>query len=184
MSPATHGRPGAGGGRRRGRFRTVLGIPIPLVLGALLLSTLLGILLSGALESATTGRGENGSTIDSSSGVGNNAPGHPVVTESSVGTEVQELFDTGAIQPTSSFDAVECLREQGSTDAVQIVEEVAWGPDQTPAWLLVHGPEDPTRLREDGGTVAAMVVLPGCGSGEVEDPTRTLLWSGTVLLGT
>src|SRR5699024_7994170 len=117
--------------------------------------------------------------------------GVPVVTETTLGTEVQRLIDSGTIQPLTSFDAANCLREQGIPDSILIMEEVAWGSDQTAAWLLVHGPLDRETLRANGGIVAATVamrsataVLPSGGTSYGDrSPDQTRLWSGDVMIG-
>lgn len=182
-SPDRSSPPGKGG--RRPRFGTVLGIPVPVVLGALLASALMGVQLAGALEQTTDTRGAPGSSaIEAQRGTGKISPGAPVVTETSLGTEVQRLIDSGKIQPMTSFDAATCLRDQGISDSILILEEVTWGSEQTAAWLLVHGPLDRETLRANGGIVSAIVVLPGCGSPDDDaPPQQNLLWSGDVMIG-
>ncbi|MGY5766091.1 hypothetical protein ACXET9_12925 [Brachybacterium sp. DNPG3] len=165
------------------RISTMLGIPAPLLVIALLLSAVVGLQLSGALETATTTRSSAITSVDSTSTTGKNSSGLPVVTDSTLGTEVQRQVDTGAIQPMTSFDAAQCLAELGITDSVQIMEEVAWGTAQTPAWLLVYGPGDRDTLRAAGGTVKVTVVLPTCGNGDDTGAADKQLWSGSVLIG-
>lgn len=160
-----------------------LGIPVPLVVLALLLSAAVGLQLSGTLETATTTRSSAITSVDSTGSTGKNSSGLPVVTDSTLGTEVQRLVDTGAIQPMTSFDAAQCLQELGITDSVQIMEEVAWGADQTASWLLVYGPGDRDTLRAAGGTVKVAVVLPTCGNGDEAAAEEKQLWSGSVLIG-
>src|SRR5699024_6551430 len=93
-------------------------------------------------------------------------------------------IDSGTIQPLTSFDAANCLREQGIPDSILIMEEVAWGSDQTAAWLLVHGPLDRETLRANGGIVSATVVLPSCGTSDGDpSPDQNRLWSGDVMIG-
>ncbi|MGP9612615.1 hypothetical protein ACT3TE_05100 [Brachybacterium sp. AOP42-B2-9] len=164
---------------------TVLGIPIPLLLIALLVAGLLGIQLAGALERATTSSSHSASTsVDSLAGSGKNSAGVPVITETTLGTEVQRLIDTGTIQPMTSFDAAQCLREQNIPESILIMEEVAWGGEETSSWLLVHGPMDRETLRANGGTVSATVVLPACGtSGDGTSSQENRLWSGDVMIG-
>src|SRR5690625_5790515 len=88
----------------------------------------------------------------------------------------------------ANFDASRCLSEQGSPDSLLIMEEVAWGPEQTPAWLLIHGPMDRETLRASGGTVSTTVVLPTCGSTTVDETVpplaRRVTGSTTVVLPT
>ncbi|MGP9536709.1 hypothetical protein ACT3SP_01775 [Brachybacterium sp. AOP43-C2-M15] len=170
---------------RRSRFGTVLGIPVPLVLVALIASALLGIQLAGALEQSTSsGSRASAASVDSANGSGKNSAGVPVVTEATLGNEVQRLIDTGTIQPMTSFDAAQCLREQGIPDSILIMEEVAWGGEETSGWLLVHGPMDRETLRANGGVVSAIVVQPACGTAD-EGAARAenRLWSGDVMIG-
>lgn len=166
------------------RFRSVVGIPLHLALLALLVTVLLGLQLASALDTGTVSRVRTGSTsIDGPAGPGKNAAGTPVVTESTLGPEVQRLIDSGTILQMASFDAARCLREQGIPDSVLIMEQVAWGTEETPSWLLVHGPMDRNTLRSAGGTVSATVVLPQCGVSEQGEATDNLLWTGQVMVG-
>ena len=169
----------------RSRTRTVLGIPIALVLIALAASAVLGLLLASALEQSTASRSLTpASSGDAASGAGKNSSGLPVVTEMTLGSEVQRLVDAGTIQPMTSFDAAHCLREQGIQESILIMEEVAWGPEQTPGWLLVHGPMDRETLRANGGVVSSTVVQPACGTAEDDSsPSEDRLWSGHVMIG-
>lgn len=166
------------------RFRSILGIPLPIIIAALLLSGLLGLQLASALETSTSSRIHTTATVgDGSSGAGKNESGIPVITESTLGIEVQRLVDTGTIQPMTSFDASQCLREQGISDTILIMEEVAWGTEETPGWLIVHGPVDRETLRAAGGTVSTTVVLPTCGTEESSGADQERLWSGDVMIG-
>lgn len=176
-------RPASRRGGRLARLRTVIGIPLPLVIAAIVLSAALGLVLSRALEASISMGATSATSTGSGLSSGNNAAGQPVVTESTLGTEVQRLFDAGTILPSTSFSADACLREQGSEDSVLIMEEVAWGEDQIPSWLLVHGPMDEASLHATGGTVSAIVVRPSCGTGTTADPREDRLWAGSVLIG-
>lgn len=169
----------------RRRFGTILGIPVPVVLIALLASGLMGVQLTSALERTTDNSSSSGATsADPRNGVGKISAGAPVVTETTLGIEVQRLIDSGTIQPMTSFDAATCLRELGVPDSILVLEEVAWGADETHGWLLVHGPLDSETLRANGGIVSVTVVLPTCGA--TDDgltPEQNLLWSGDVMIG-
>src|SRR5699024_8900569 len=91
-APAPGRSSSAGEGGRRPRFGTVLGIPVPVVLIALLASALMGVQLAGALEQTTDSRTTAGSTAaDAQGGTGKISAGVPVVTETTLGTEVQRL---------------------------------------------------------------------------------------------
>lgn len=167
------------------RARRMLGVPIPLVLVALLASAALGIVLAVALDLATTSRSLSTATsIDSFGGAGKNSSGLPVVSETTLGLEVQRLVDTGTIQPMTTFDAAQCLDEQDIPDSLLIMEEVAWGTEEEAAWLMVHGPMNRETLRANGGIVSATVVLPGCGTDTADTtPEEDLLWTGDVMIG-
>lgn len=178
-----------GAARRAGpgwpRVRSVLGIPLPMMILALIIAALLGLQLANALEKSTTSASNmSGASVDSAAGTGKNSAGLPVVTEATLGTEVQRLVDSGTIQPMTSFDAAQCLREQGITESILIMEEVSWGGEDTSGWLLVHGPVDRETLRANGGIISATVVLPTCGTGASEDdPGQDRLWAGHVTIG-
>lgn len=171
--------------RVRPRVRSVLGIPLPLMILALVIAALLGVQLATALEESTNSASHmSGASVDSAAGTGKNSAGVPVVTEATLGTEVQRLVDTGTIQPMTSFDAAQCLREQGITESILIMEEVSWGGEDTSGWLLVHGPVDRETLRANGGIISATVVQPTCGTGANEDdPAQDRLWAGHVMIG-
>ena len=171
-------------GTRRPRIRSVLGIPLPMMILALIIAALLGVQLATALEQSTTSASHmTGASVDSGSGTGKNSAGLTVVTEASLGTEVQRLVDTGTIQPMTSFDAAQCQQEQGITESILIMEEVSWGGEDTTGWLLVHGPVDREALRANGGIISATVVLPTCGTGAHEaDPGQDRLWAGHVTI--
>lgn len=172
-------------GTGRPRIRSVLGIPLPMMILALVIAALLGVQLATALEKSTTSASHmTGASVDSASGTGKNSTGLPVLTETTLGTEVQRLVDTGTIQPMTSFDAAQCLQEQGITESILIMEEVSWGGEDTTGWLLVHGPVDRETLRANGGIISATVVLPTCGTGaHDEDPGQDRLWAGHVMIG-
>lgn len=165
------------------RLPNVLGIPVLLILAVMVIAALIGIQLSTALEQSSTAQVRDGVSVDTETGAGKNSAGLPVVTDDGLGREVQRLVDAGTIQPMTSFDAAACLSAQGSSDAVLIMEEVAWGPEQTSAWLLVHGPVDRDTLQATGGTVSVTVVRPSCGNTSApSDPDQDRLWSGSVLI--
>lgn len=172
-------------GTGRPRLRSVLGIPLPMMVLALVIAALLGAQLATALEKSTTSASNTtGASVDSASGAGKKFTGQPVVTEATLGTEVQRLVDTGTIQPMTSFDAAQCLQEQGITESILIMEEVSWGGEDTTGWLLVHGPVDRDTLRANGGIISATVVLPTCGTGaHDEEPDQDRLWAGHVMIG-
>ncbi|WP_341854058.1 hypothetical protein [Brachybacterium sp. GPGPB12] len=59
----------------------------------------------------------------------------------------------------TSFDAAQCLQEQGITESILIMEEVSWGGEDTTGWSLVHGPVDRETPRANGGIISATVVV-------------------------
>ena len=171
---------------KRSHVASMLGVPVPLVLVAFILAALLGVQLTVALEQSTASRSRAvSSSVDTGTGAGKNSSGLPVVNETALGTEVQRLVDAGMIVPPTTFDATTCLRSQGIPDSILIMEEVAWGGEESPSWLLVHGPMDRETLRANGGTVSALVVTPECGSpdSDAADPDQMRLWSGEVMIG-
>lgn len=173
-------------GAKRSRFASVLGIPVPLVLVAFVLAALLGVQLTVSLEQSTANRSRAvSSSVDSTTGAGKNSSGVPVVNETALGSEVQRLVDAGMIVPPTNFDATTCLRSLGIQESILIMEEVAWGADETSGWLLVYGPMDRETLRANGGTVSASVVRPECGStpSDSADPRQMTMWSGEVMIG-
>lgn len=166
------------------RFREILGVPLHLAVLTLLVTLLLGILLSFALDTGTASRVRTSSSAETGTlGLGRNESGLTLLTESSLGPEVQRLVDSGIILPMASFDAAQCLQEQGIPDSVLIFEEVAWGTEEQPAWLMVHGPTDRETLRSTGGSVSATVVRPECGTAAETEPADNLLWTGQVMVG-
>ena len=90
MSPVSPQRPSARGDEQRASGSgAVLGIPLPLLIIALIIAGLLGMQLAGSLQLATSSSPRGGATsVDSLSG-GKNSAGDAVITESTLGTEVQ-----------------------------------------------------------------------------------------------
>lgn len=169
---------------RLSRAADLVGVPWPVAGLAVLMAVLLGILLSYSLQASTqTRQNLRSTTIGDGASIGKNSSGQSVVTETTLGPEVQRLVDSGAVAPMANFNAVTCVEEQGITDPVLIMEEVAWGPDQTPGWLLVHGPISRENLRASGGAVSATVVTDQCGADGAAPAARTRLWSGSVMIG-
>lgn len=163
---------------------SLMGIPVPLIAIALVGAVLMGLMLSDALDSTTDSRAELGTTTVRDGAVaGKNASGQTVITDSTVGPEVQRLVESGTVAPTSSFNAARCLEHQGITNQLLIMEEVSWGPSGTHGWLLVHGPVDGATLRAAGGVVSAMVVTDACGENDGRDPLDSQLWAGSVMIG-
>lgn len=162
-----------------------MGLPIPLIVVALVLSASMGLMLSKALEVSTTGTSTLGGTsLDASGAPGKNSAGLTVISESTLGLEVQRLLDSGTVlRAPASFDVQRCLEEQSITDPVLTMEEVAWSQEGVRAWLIIHGPVDRDTLRENGGAVDATVVLPSCGVGPSESPAQSRLWSGSTMIG-
>lgn len=166
------------------RMPSLMGIPVPLIALALVGAVLMGLLLSRALDSTTNSRAElSTATVREGSGAGRNASGLPVITDTTVGPEVQRLVESGTVAPASSFNAAQCLEHQGITDQLLIMEEISWGPSNVHGWLLVHGPVDSSTLRAAGGVVSTMVVTDTCGEDDAEDPRDTRLWAGSVMIG-
>lgn len=167
---------------RRGpttRSVLLLGLPLPLLVGGLGLAAIIGLLLAYALVLTTSGIGA--ATADLV-GSGNDPGSSPVVTEATLGPEVQDLIDTGYVESSADFDVARCLDQQGITDPVLILEEVSWGPRNQRAWLVVHTAVDSAALQKDGGSVNVSVVLPTCGRGSARDASAERLWTGSTIL--
>lgn len=170
---------------RRRPLPTVMGLPIPLIVVALVLSSSIGLMLSKALEISTTGSSTiSGTSMDSPGAPGKNSAGLPVISESTLGLEVQRVLDSGTVlRAPASFDVNRCFEQQGITETLLTMEEVAWGPEGVRAWLIIHGPVDRTTLNSNGGVVNATVVLPSCGVDTGEGADSSLLWSGSAMIG-
>ncbi|GAB2542784.1 hypothetical protein [Brachybacterium huguangmaarense] len=161
---------------------SLVGVSVPLLVVTLVLAALIGILLSYALL-MTTRLGPEGTGLPGgTSGSVDGATTLPIVTESTLGPEVQQLIDAGYVETAAGFDVSACLSEQSVEDPVLIMEEIAWGPHLLDAWLIVHTPTDPSTLRTDGGVVEISVVLPTCGTALGRDVSGSLLWSGATIL--
>lgn len=159
-----------------------LGLPIPLIVVAFAAAALMGLLLAYALGLTTQSTGSGSSAaFDEGAEGGKNPVGPPVVTESTLGPEVQRLVDTGALQSAADFDVPECLAEQGITDKVMIMEEIEWGSGTQRAWLIVHTAQDPSDLRSSGGAVNVTVVRPTCGT-HPDRPADSRLWAGSAAI--
>lgn len=179
------GRAGRAASRRpRRSLPTLMGIPVPLVAVALVMSAVMGLALSMALQATTESRAEQGATtVRDGIVAGRSTTGQTLITEQTLGPEVQLLVESGTVAPTATFNASRCMTQQGITDQLLIMEEVAWGPSAVRGWLLVHGPVDRSTLRRAGGTVSATVVKETCGESDGQDPRETRLWDGSVMIG-
>lgn len=171
---------GAGHGRHSGPA-FLLGLPVSLLIGGLAVTALLGLLLGYALTLTTQSSLISFTLSLNGSAAGNNQQSLPVVTENTLGLEVQQLMDTGFQRTDADFDVPRCLRSQGIADPVLAIEEVSWGAQSTSAWLIVHSPRTIDELRQKGGAVAATVVTPACGRESASPADR--LWNGSTMLG-
>ncbi|UYG17638.1 hypothetical protein BRM3_04220 [Brachybacterium huguangmaarense] len=168
---------------RRATSILMLGLPLPLLVAALAIAAVIGLLLSWALVLTTQPGTVGGSgAINDTRASGNISSNLTVLTESTLGPEVQNLVDTGYVDSAAAFDVSSCLAQQGIDSPVLIMEEVAWGPTMQSSWLIVHTPTDAATLRSEGGAVDVSIVLPSCGSGSADDASQSLLWSGSTML--
>lgn len=169
--------------RRRPASILLLGLPLSLLLAALAIAAIIGLLLSYALVLTTQpgNVGGNGGINDTSTS-GNNPSKLTVLTESTLGPEVQHLVDSGYVDSAATFDVSRCLEQQGVDAPVLIMEEVAWGPTMRQSWLIVHTPASAATLRAEGGAVGVSIVLPTCGDDGADDASSDVLWSGSALL--
>lgn len=151
---------------------------------ALLGAALAGLLLAFALSQSTSdiSRGTSAASIENVNTPGKNASGLPVVTETTLGTEVQRLIDSGStLQAPANFDVNRCLQAQGFTDTPLVMEEIEWGADRGRYWLIVHAPNERDALRAGGGLVNVTVVQPSCGS--ATPPADSRAWAGSATIG-
>lgn len=175
-----HRRPGAGPGSTSGQ-----GVKTWVVVLALVLASLVGLMLSEALQQSTTevARGSAASSPETGNAPGKNSSGLPVLTESTLGSEAQRLVASGGtFQAPATFDLNRCLEQQGVTDAPIVMEEIEWGADSGQYWMIVHGPYQRDSLRANGGIVQITVVRPTCGT-ENADAAGTLVWNGSTNIG-
>lgn len=167
---------------RRATSILMLGLPLPLLVAALAIAAVIGLLLSWALVLTTQPGTVGGSgAINDTRASGNISSNLTVLTESTLGPEVQDLVDTGYVDSAATFDVSGCLTQQGIDSPVLIMEEVAWGSTMQRSWLIVHTPTDAATLRSEGGAVDVSIVLPSCGE-DAEDASQSLLWSGSTML--
>jgi hypothetical protein len=160
-------------------------VPRWALVASLVVAGLVGLLLSRALE-VSSERPTQSSAVSAAQpddAPGKNASGLPVVTEGTLGPEVQRLIESGTLQSPANFDVTVCLHEQHITDPVLMMEEVAWGPEGVDGWLIVHGPTTQDTLRKQGGTVNATVVRPTCGTPDSGGLSDSRVWSGSTMLG-
>lgn len=156
----------------------ILGLPVPLLAAGLAIAATIGLLLSYALVLTTRGASPGDAALEDGMS-GNIPPGVPVLTEMSLGPEVQTLYDTGYIESAADFDLHRCLEQQGITQPVLILEQAVWGPETTLSWVIVHSDITPNDLQQEGGAVEVAVVRPSCGTGQAQD---ALLWNGSTML--
>lgn len=165
----------------RATLQRTLGMPPEIMLQLVLCAAALGVILSWALSVASQTADAGTVAVDSSE-VNTFGPGGlPVLSENSIGTEVQRLIDTGTLQNPATFDVSACMREQNISDQILMIEEVAWADDGI-AWLLVHSDTPTDAIHNEGGEVNATVVRSTCGTSRSDGAVQTKLWSGSIRL--
>lgn len=171
-----------------GRVAELSGFPRSIFMLFLVLAVALGLLLSWAfnLSVQVNSPSVQGTADGSAQGVG--ADGSTVLTEYTLGSEVQLLVDTGTLQNPASFDFTKCVEELGITNSVLMLEQVQWA-SAGPAWLIVHGDQPLTQYRTDGGNVSVAVVRSTCGdavgmggAGGAPTTSPAVLWEGSVVI--
>lgn len=163
----------------------LLGIPVSALLVGLVAIVLVGVLVATSLT-LTTQSGQDDAAGGLRDGSIGKIPGAAtVVTESTLGAEIQELLDTSSTGTTADFDVSRCLREQGIDQPVIAIEEVSWGAQQIDSWLVVYSSIATDTIRSEGGAVSAIVVLPSCGtaSSDAAEIAANRLWTGSALVG-
>ncbi|WP_126846717.1 hypothetical protein [Dermabacter sp. HSID17554] len=166
--------------RARGERRSWTGFPPGVFAGFLAATILLGIMLSWALNLSVEMDAPAAQNVaDSNPAPGTDNSGLPVLTEYTIGAEVQNLLDTGSLQTPATFDVTECLKSLSSNESVLMLEQVSWGGDEN-AWLLVLDEHNLTQVRREGGEVSATVVRSTCGRDA--DGASAPLFSARVLV--
>lgn len=163
----------------------LLGLPVPLLLMGFIAAALVGVLVATSLTLTTQPDAAEAAAGMRDGSVGNIESSANVVTESTLGAEVQELLDAASVGTTADFDISRCLKEQGITEPMIAIEEVAWGAERTNSWLVVYGTATSESLRADGGSVNAIIVLSSCGSSTPQGstPADNRIWTGSMLVG-
>ncbi|CAM4176294.1 hypothetical protein [Helcobacillus massiliensis] len=156
-------------------------MPPSIMLLLIAAAILLGVMLSWGLSVSSQTSTSAAVPAGSQSERGVDASGLPVLTENSIGKEVQRLVDTGTLQNPASFDVTACMQEQGVDDQILMIEEVSW-MDSGPAWLLVHSATTADVIHTEGGEVNATVVRSSCGTPESKGASSSRLWNGAVKL--
>lgn len=163
--------------KRRGSRRSLYSFGAGLSVGSLVL----GLLLSYALDTATSGApiADAGGAPDSSSSPTLDASGTPVIDEVSLGPETQAIALGSNLGVQLDFDVDACLADQGVSQNVIALEQVRWQKSSVDAWLIVYSERTAEDVQGDGGVVHALVVRPGCGntSGDSSVP----YWAGDVV---
>lgn len=150
-------------GRARGEMRSWTGFPPGVFAGFLIATILLGIMLSWALNlSVEMDAPASQNLNDSDTAPGTDNAGLPVLTEYTIGAEVQNLLDTGSLQTPATFDVTQCLKSLSTNQSVLMLEQVSWAGDEN-AWLLILDEHNLTHVRREGGEVSAKIVRSTCG---------------------
>ncbi|MDO5663368.1 MAG: hypothetical protein Q4G40_11785 [Brachybacterium sp.] len=155
-------------------------MPLPLLVVILGLAAAMGLLLAYSLQLATGTPVGSGS--DATVNGRHTVSGAPVLDESTLGDEVQLLVETGGMNAPATFDVAQCLAEQDITEPVVAMEEMQWGPELEPGWLIIHDDRTPQEVLTDGGPVAVTLVRETCGTSPDGDAADTRLWAGSAML--
>lgn len=160
----------------------LLGLPVPLLISAFVAAALIGLLLAYALTLATQTSTWGAGAVDPGTGESHRGSA-TVVTDRTLGPEVQRLVAAGAWRTAADFDVPRCMASQGVTQPVLAMEEVSFGSGLQKGWLIVYGNAPLSQLRTDGGAVQAVIVRTTCGDDSASTAASTRLWSGSVMLG-
>lgn len=161
-----------------------MGLPLPLIAVALVLSASIGLMLAASLSASTEGRDStSNNSLGSDDGPGKNEAGLTVISEKTLGIEVRGLVEWGQVPSPATFDLEACREEQDITDQVLAMEEIEWQETGAPGWLLIHGPVSTETLEANGGIIHVTVVTSTCGSDPEATGPDNLLWSGSTMVG-
>lgn len=158
-------------------------IPVVPVLIGIVMAALIGVILAWALNLSTqTEASAPPSSYDAISGNATGADNStvPVVSEQTLGRQVRRMVDTTSPETFADFNLADCLSSINSTEKVAMLDDVLWGVEEEPAWLLVQSQHTRDQLQVEGGIVGVAIVTNECG---VKPASETLLWSGEAVVG-
>ncbi|MGQ4538458.1 hypothetical protein ACUH94_07990 [Dermabacteraceae bacterium P7074] len=165
--------------RTRGRLNgPARGMMVVFVLVALLM----GVLLSRALVLSTSAMQESPASSGAvSADVPLSTNALPIVSPLDVGKEVESVVSNGRAGSSAPFKVSDCLGAIDVSETALALEQVQWGQQSSPGWLILHSTRTLADIRSTGGSVNAVVVSQNC-TAKGDTPPQ-VYWSGTVMVG-